>query len=57
MICKLQGFNLAPGGSMGATAGDPKTYPSLGDLIGFVTGIGFRNTPKAVANLHATATA
>ncbi|TAM09763.1 MAG: NADPH-dependent assimilatory sulfite reductase hemoprotein subunit [Nevskiaceae bacterium] len=33
---KLQGFNLAPGGSMGATAGDPKTYPSLGDLIGFV---------------------
>ncbi|HEU0197372.1 MAG TPA: NADPH-dependent assimilatory sulfite reductase hemoprotein subunit [Nevskiaceae bacterium] len=34
---KLAGFNLAPGGSMGATAGDPKTYPSLGDLIGFVT--------------------
>ncbi|HEX7388392.1 MAG TPA: assimilatory sulfite reductase (NADPH) hemoprotein subunit [Castellaniella sp.] len=33
----LQGFNLAPGGSMGATAGDSKTYPSLGDLIGFVT--------------------
>jgi sulfite reductase (NADPH) hemoprotein beta-component len=34
---ELQGFNLAPGGSMGTTAGDPKTYPSLGDLIGFVT--------------------
>ncbi len=33
----LQGFNLAPGGSMGATAGDPKTYPALADLIGFVT--------------------
>ncbi|WP_417252651.1 assimilatory sulfite reductase (NADPH) hemoprotein subunit [Castellaniella sp.] len=34
---QLAGFNLAPGGSMGATAGDPKTYPSLADLIGFVT--------------------
>ncbi len=34
---RLVGFNLAPGGSMGATAGDPKTYPSLADLIGFVT--------------------
>ncbi|MFA7475251.1 MAG: sulfite reductase, partial [Castellaniella sp.] len=34
---KLQGFNLAPGGSMGATSGDPSTYPALGDLIGFVT--------------------
>jgi sulfite reductase (NADPH) hemoprotein beta-component len=33
----LEGFNLAPGGSMGASAGDPKTYPSLADLIGFVT--------------------
>ncbi|HET7266681.1 MAG TPA: sulfite reductase, partial [Oleiagrimonas sp.] len=34
---KLLGFNLAPGGSMGATAGDPKTWPAIGDLIGFVT--------------------
>ena len=34
---RLQGFNLAPGGSMGTTAGDPSTYPALGDLIGFVT--------------------
>ncbi|HET6588465.1 MAG TPA: NADPH-dependent assimilatory sulfite reductase hemoprotein subunit [Oleiagrimonas sp.] len=33
---KLLGFNLAPGGSMGATAGNPATYPRLGDLIGFV---------------------
>ncbi|MBE0592337.1 MAG: NADPH-dependent assimilatory sulfite reductase hemoprotein subunit [Burkholderiaceae bacterium] len=32
----LQGFNLAPGGGMGATAGDPRTYPALADLIGFV---------------------
>jgi sulfite reductase (NADPH) hemoprotein beta-component len=33
---QLIGFNLAPGGSMGATAGNPATYPRLGDLIGFV---------------------
>ncbi len=33
---KLAGFNLAPGGSMGATAGNPATYPKLGDLIGYV---------------------
>jgi len=33
---QLQGFNLAPGGSMGATAGDAKTYPALADLIGYV---------------------
>ena len=33
---RLLGFNLAPGGGMGATAGDASTYPRLGDLIGFV---------------------
>ncbi|HET8553900.1 MAG TPA: assimilatory sulfite reductase (NADPH) hemoprotein subunit [Rhodanobacteraceae bacterium] len=33
---KLLGFNLAPGGSMGATAGNAATYPRLGDLIGYV---------------------
>jgi sulfite reductase (NADPH) hemoprotein beta-component len=33
---RLAGFNLAPGGGMGATAGNPATYPQLGDLVGFV---------------------
>ncbi len=33
----LQGFNVAIGGGMGATAGDPTTYPRLGSLVGFVT--------------------
>lgn len=33
---ELKGFNLAPGGSMGATAGDANTYPRLGDFIGYV---------------------
>ncbi|SEI81200.1 assimilatory sulfite reductase (NADPH) hemoprotein subunit [Frateuria terrea] len=34
---QLAGFNLAVGGGMGATQGDPSTYPRLGDVIGFVT--------------------
>lgn len=33
---RLLGFNLAPGGGMGATAGDASTYPQIGDLIGYV---------------------
>ncbi|RTZ44595.1 assimilatory sulfite reductase (NADPH) hemoprotein subunit [Candidimonas sp. SYP-B2681] len=33
---KLQGFNVAIGGGMGATHGDDTTYPRLGSLIGFV---------------------
>lgn len=33
----LAGFNVAVGGGMGATHGDPETYPLLGQVIGFVT--------------------
>lgn len=33
---ELLGFNVAPGGSMGNTAGEPTHYPRLGDLIGYV---------------------
>ena len=33
----LRGFNVAIGGGMGATHGDPTTYPRLGSVIGFVT--------------------
>jgi sulfite reductase (NADPH) hemoprotein beta-component len=32
----LQGFDVAAGGGLGATHGDAKTYPRLGDLLGFV---------------------
>ena len=32
----LAGFNIAVGGGMGATHGDPTTWPRLGDVIGFV---------------------
>lgn len=34
---KLLGFNVAVGGGMGMTHGDPKTYPQIGRVIGFVT--------------------
>lgn len=33
---ELKGFNVAPGGGMGNTAGEPTHYPKLGDLIGYV---------------------
>ena len=33
---QLLGFNVAIGGGMGATQGDPSTYPRLGSVIGFV---------------------
>lgn len=32
----LAGFNVTIGGGMGASHGDPKTYPRLGSVIGFV---------------------
>jgi len=32
----LKGFNVSVGGGMGATFGDPQTYPRLADVIGFI---------------------
>jgi sulfite reductase (NADPH) hemoprotein beta-component len=32
----LRGYNVSVGGGMGATHGDPATYPRLGSVIGFV---------------------
>ncbi len=34
---KLKGFNVAIGGGLGATHGNPSTYPRLATLIGFVS--------------------
>ncbi len=34
---RLAGFNLTVGGGLGATHGDPATYPRLADLAGFLT--------------------
>ncbi|KGM56915.1 sulfite reductase [Lysobacter arseniciresistens ZS79] len=33
----LAGYNVSAGGGMGASHGDPATYPRLADVIGFVT--------------------
>ena len=33
---RLVGFNLTVGGGLGATHGDPKTFPRLADLAGFL---------------------
>lgn len=33
----LAGFDVVAGGGMGATHGEPKTYPRLADVLGFVT--------------------
>jgi sulfite reductase (NADPH) hemoprotein beta-component len=33
---RLVGFNLTAGGGLGATHGDPKTYPRLADVVGFL---------------------
>ncbi len=32
---ELQGYNVAVGGGMGVTHGDPKTYPRLATVVGF----------------------
>ena len=34
---ELQGFNVTVGGGMGASHGDPETYPRIADVIGFCT--------------------
>jgi sulfite reductase (NADPH) hemoprotein beta-component len=34
---RLAGFNVVVGGGMGATHGEPETYPRLGDVLGFCT--------------------
>lgn len=33
----VTGYNVTVGGGMGATHGDPETYPRLADVLGFVT--------------------
>jgi sulfite reductase (NADPH) hemoprotein beta-component len=33
---ELVGFNLAVGGGLGATHGDPTTYPRIADVVGFL---------------------
>ena len=48
----LLGFNVAVGGGMGATAGDPTTYPRLGSLMGFVAPDDLIAVAEAVVTLQ-----
>ena len=34
---RLEGFNVTAGGGMGVTHGNKKTYPRLGNILGFCT--------------------
>jgi sulfite reductase (NADPH) hemoprotein beta-component len=34
---ELAGFNVTVGGGMGVTHGNKKTYPRIGDILGFCT--------------------
>ena len=45
---QLQGYNVSVGGGMGATHGDPETYPRLGDVIGFIVPDQLTQTAVAV---------
>jgi sulfite reductase (NADPH) hemoprotein beta-component len=45
---RLVGFNIAVGGSMGASHGDPTTYPRLAEVIGFVTAGQLRATAEQI---------
>ncbi|MDQ3286885.1 MAG: assimilatory sulfite reductase (NADPH) hemoprotein subunit [Pseudomonadota bacterium] len=44
----LAGYNVSIGGGMGASHGDPETYPRIGDVIGFVTPGQVETVAKAV---------
>ena len=48
----LLGFNVAVGGGMGATAGDPTTYPRLGTIVGFVAPEDLIAVAEAVVTLQ-----
>lgn len=45
---QLRGFNVAIGGGMGATQGDPSTYPRLAEVIGFVAPDQLRATAESI---------
>ncbi|MGN2252160.1 assimilatory sulfite reductase (NADPH) hemoprotein subunit [Frateuria sp. GZRe12] len=49
---RLVGFNLAIGGGMGATHGDPTTYPRLAEVIGFVAPAQLRDAAEQVIALQ-----
>src|SRR4051812_18575304 len=49
---KLAGFNVAAGGGMGTTHGNPETYPRLGTVLGFVKPSDVINTVYHIATVQ-----
>ena len=49
---RLAGFNVTAGGGLGATHGDPKTYPRLADVIGFLEAGQLLAAAEAVVTLQ-----
>ncbi|MFB6272748.1 MAG: assimilatory sulfite reductase (NADPH) hemoprotein subunit [Salinibacter sp.] len=49
---ELQGFNVAAGGGMGMTYGEPQTYPNLGEVIGFCAPDACVDVAQAVATIQ-----
>ena len=45
---ELRGYNVTVGGGMGATHGDPETYPRLGNVIGFIPPERLKGVAEAV---------
>ena len=49
---KLVGFNVAAGGGMGTTHGNPETYPRLGTVLGFVKPDDCKNVVYAIVTVQ-----
>ncbi|MGH8130274.1 MAG: assimilatory sulfite reductase (NADPH) hemoprotein subunit [Steroidobacteraceae bacterium] len=49
---RLVGFNLTVGGGLGATHGDPATYPRLADLLGFLLPDRLLSVAEAVVTIQ-----
>ena len=49
---RLVGYNLAAGGGLGMSHGNPQTFPRLADVIGFLTPEHLERATKAVIGIH-----
>jgi sulfite reductase (NADPH) hemoprotein beta-component len=49
---RLLGFNIAVGGGLGASHGEPQTYPRVGTVIGFVTPEQLLNVSETVVMIQ-----
>jgi sulfite reductase (NADPH) hemoprotein beta-component len=49
---ELLGYNVTVGGGMGATHGEPGTYPRLADVVGFIRSERLKEVAAAVVTIH-----